>query len=477
MSTIDFVYGILSRIMEMGYDEKYERVRSCVSRTDRYAMIDETITLVFQNLPFGYYKGQLYYFGGKCYEPVPKASMGALVRDFLLMVMALPAREWYGGLGKRYLENAYDVLQTKQLQPSYSVMAFENGVVDMRLGVLMPHGEQHHVVYVHPYDYDERAECPLWLSFLDQVLPAKSSQEMLQMFLGLGLVDRNDLDEKVEYCLCCYGTGANGKSVVFETVMGLFGRANVSNMGLLSLVKGVGDERLRNISVIEGMRFNYCSEMQASDLTRYSDSFKVLVSGEPQYARMLGENIRTVYQIPYLIFNTNHLLRSKDVSHGFWRRILDLHFTQTIPEEMQNKRLSRDLAAEYPGIMAWVVRGMVALRSKGYVFPVTGESEALMVRHMAENSQVLAYTNAKGMTPSRGFGRVPVTYQGKELYEDFKKFVEYYDLEEWSDITFGKELRRMGFLRGRNNKGITYSMFVKPEEKKLTGTFGIVKKK
>ena len=78
------------------------------------------------------------------------------------------------------------------------------------------------------------------------------------------------------------GSGSNGKSVVFETIMGILGRENVSNFGIGALI--TGNERKKNIAFINGKRLNYCSEIQALEFGKDSDTLKSLISGEPTEA-------------------------------------------------------------------------------------------------------------------------------------------------------------------------------------------------
>src|SRR5690606_25006503 len=46
-----------------------------------------------------------------------------------------------------------------------------------------------------------------------------------------------------------------------------------------------------------------------------------------------------------------------DASEGFWRRIKLLPFTHHIPPKKRIADLKEQLAREFPGILAWAVRG------------------------------------------------------------------------------------------------------------------------
>jgi putative DNA primase/helicase len=72
--------------------------------------------------------------------------------------------------------------------------------------------------------------------FLDEVLPAKDVQEVLQEFVGCCL----NPFIKLEKALCCVGSGFNGKSVFFEIVMALLGEDNVCSYNINSLCDDKG---------------------------------------------------------------------------------------------------------------------------------------------------------------------------------------------------------------------------------------------
>ena len=170
---------------------------------------------------------------------------------------------------------------------------FSNGVVDFGAGIkdpkVLPFSPDYHVTYYHPYEFNPSAKCDRWLNFIHEVLPDRTSRKILQMFLGLGLVQRGNAydpfngkqSSKVELCLLMVGTGANGKSVVFDVACNLFGKDKISKMDYGDLT-AEGDEGMRGRFPIRNAIFNWSSD---SDPKRFgmknTGMFKRLVSGEP----------------------------------------------------------------------------------------------------------------------------------------------------------------------------------------------------
>ena len=68
--------------------------------------------------------------------------------------------------------------------------------------------------YTLPYCYDPEAECPLWQTFLERVLPDGDAQLLLAEFIGYCLMPRHPLEKM----LLLYGEGLNGKSVTLEVI-------------------------------------------------------------------------------------------------------------------------------------------------------------------------------------------------------------------------------------------------------------------
>ena len=161
-------------------------------------------------------------------------------------------------------------------------MIFKNCVLDTKTRTTHVSTEVIQMTSVD-YAYDKDAYPFQWTQFLDSVLPDKREQRILQEALGCLLINRDEA--KLEHITFLYGTGANGKSVVFETVMGVFGRENISNFPLMSLISG-GD-RKKNIATMDGLWANYSGESQEVNISKNEDAFKSLISGEPTEARQI----------------------------------------------------------------------------------------------------------------------------------------------------------------------------------------------
>ena len=111
---------------------------------------------------------------------------------------------------------------------------------------LVPFTKTDFLTYQLPFEYDDKAVCPIFNKYLDRVLPDKSSQAVLAEYAGyLFIRHRNGL--KFEKCLILHGSGANGKSVFFEIMTELLGCENVSTYTLSDLTSRIRQYHLPEV--------------------------------------------------------------------------------------------------------------------------------------------------------------------------------------------------------------------------------------
>lgn len=115
------------------------------------------------------------------------------------------------------------------------------------------------------------------------VLPQTELQSVLAEYLGYIFFKSSSL--KLEKVLLLYGTGANGKSVLFEIISALLGSESTTNFSLQSLT----DEKGYQKAMIANKLLNYASEINGK---LEASMFKKLISGEPVEARLPYGNLR-----------------------------------------------------------------------------------------------------------------------------------------------------------------------------------------
>jgi putative DNA primase/helicase len=302
------------------------------------------------------------------------------------------------------------------------------------------HDSDDYLTYVLPFEYDTQAKASVFERYLTRVLPDKSSQMVLQEFLGYVFVKHL----KLEKALILLGEGQNGKSVMFEIVMELFGKVNVSTKSLGDLTDR--DSGNDNRAKLADKLLNYGSEIRGKDID--ADMFKRLVSGEPVAAR---EKYKTSFDLENkckFMFNANKLPHGAEQTDAYYRRFIIVPFTVKISEEEKDPELHRKIiSGELPGVLNWVIEGLDRLlMQKGFTKCVAAD-EALTL-YQKESNTVIGYVEEYGLVPDRRSFR-PVS----DLYREYSAYCRDSGYRAVAKNDFSKELTKLGFEKHRTSKG------------------------
>lgn len=220
--------------------------------------------------------------------------------------------------------------------------------------VLTPHTPDWFTFTSWSVQFDRTAACPRWQEFLDEVLPNRDDQHLLQEYVGYCLT----FDTRLHKFLILRGEGSNGKSVTIDVVIQTIGVTNVTNIGLerfldkFALARSIG--KLANVvSEIGPMR------------GPVEGILKAIVSGDPISVEFKNQTPFDARPTVRLLFATNVLPPFNDRSDGLWRRLLILPFNVAIPEDRQDPKLAEKIcAAELPGVFNWALAGLKRLRQQ-----------------------------------------------------------------------------------------------------------------
>ena len=484
--TIDRIYAELcGRVSSTDYQfEKFKGYwgfRSSKDYLEKKIDLVESVRRLAKDSAILYKDGCYYVFDGKIYITI-REELVATAFDQLMEHLRIVSMVGDKAFCKKVFRDT--IRFYNPLRPRPEIVAFSNGILDMTgMGSspfykpLFHEGfdSRYHVTYMHPYEYNERATCRRWMNFLHEVLPDKNTRLVLQMFMGLGLIERGSVynpyegkeASKVELCLILLGSGANGKSTIYDTAMGIFGKERISGVDYDELT-ATGDEGMRARSLLRDAIFNWSSDSDARTFGRKRTGvFKRIVSGESVTDRKIGENVRENLNIPFLIFNLNELPYPDDQSLGFIRRLQIIPFEITIPKNRQNPALSRELVDEYPGIFNWIMRGAKELRRRKFVFPSSEGNRRQMLLAQIQANPVAAWVNAYQMrwdkrATSENHAWIPTA----TMMASLTQFCEDNDVEPVSKQYFGHAMAKIGngFFKKRFQEGFRYQVYGCTEE-------------
>lgn len=311
-----------------------------------------------------------YAFNGKYYEQLDEITDDN--KEFNAMLIKLMydlkfGSEFIVNYRKTVIDFCTDTLVEKNIKPLKHIVPFQNCLLNTITMEVMPHSPVHDNLYCLSYDYSRDAQCPKWKSFLAQVLPTKGLVEVLQEFLGLLFVDRSEFS--LEKMPILFGGGSNGKSVVADTITGVLGKLNVSANTMGSLTKASTAEY--NLAHIDGKILNICNEIEPKEFS--SETFKILVSGQPIMARKIFGSPTELKNVPLFMGTANKLPETSDKSKGYFRRLMIIPFDVTIKDKDQDKQLTSKLRCEYAGILNWIIEGRTRILKNKIQFTEVSE--------------------------------------------------------------------------------------------------------
>jgi putative DNA primase/helicase len=219
------------------------------------------------------------------------------------------------------------------------LFAVKNGVIELRTGRLRPGLPADRITLQSPVDYDPSAKCPRWERFLDEVFVSdKGLISFMQRAIGYCLTG-----DTSEQCLFLnHGTGANGKSTLFNTVANILGAYGMTLPFSSFESQKHSGAATNDIAALPGRRFVTCAEINESQELNEA-RIKRLTGCEDLSARLLFKeffNFRPVAKF-WLAFNHKPVIR--DDTHGFWRRIHFIPFTVCFDGSTKDKHLERAL--------------------------------------------------------------------------------------------------------------------------------------
>ena len=237
-----------------------------------------------------------------------------------------------------------------------------NGTIELKTGTFREHNREDKITKIAPIKYEAGAQCDRFKKFLHEIMGGESALiEYWQRLMGLILT--GDISE--QYLHICYGTGANGKTTLFETLMALLGPdyAKRASSSLL-MEKTFGSEANYDLARFPGVRLVLVRETEEGK--RLAEAATKVANGSD------GLTARNIYQAPFefvpefkLLMATNHKPEIRGTSYGIWRRIRLLPFDVRFSEDKRDKYLPQKLLAESSGILNFAIEGALKFLEDG----------------------------------------------------------------------------------------------------------------
>ena len=307
------------------------------------------------------------------------------------------------------------------------------------------------LTYQLPFEYNPKAKAPVFLQYLNEVMPEKEAQFVMSEYIGYIFAKHL----KLEKCLVLVGSGANGKSVFGDIVYALLGKKNVTSFSLGNLCDKSGYYRAE----IGHYLLSYSSEMGGKNCD--PDLVKQLISNESVSARSPYGKPITVTNYCRFMFNANILPKDIEQSYGYFRRFMFLMFDVTIPEEKRNPNLAKTIIeTELSGVFNWVLEGLDRLITKK-TFTSSPKIETAFAKVKRESNSVALFVDEHGYKSSQSEFQDSKTFYSN--YSDYCKETGYHSV---SKIEFLRRLEQLDIYVERGATNNTTRVHCSNREKK-----------
>lgn len=324
------------------------------------------------------------------------------------------------------------------------LLSFRNGVVELRTGRLRPHNKADMLTYCVGIDYDAGAQCPRWEQFLTEIFPGNAELvDYMRRLIGYGVTGYTD-----EQCFAVFwGKGANGKSVLTDTLSSVFGPITKTTPFATFEEKASGGIP-NDIAALRGSRLVLASEGESGK--PMSEAILKRASGKDMMsARFMRQEFFEFKPSFLIMLATNHKPKFRGQDDGLWRRVKMIPFKRFFAPHERDYDLDRKLMAEAQGIAAWAVRGAVEWFAGGLKDPAVISDATTEYK---ETSDTLA-----GFFPGVLVKDDAARMDGSDAYTAYRDWCEAEGLpqkEVWSRRALYGALEERGIQRVRVAKGM-----------------------
>jgi putative DNA primase/helicase len=313
-----------------------------------------------------------------------------------------------------------------------------DGVYDLRTGErrnARPEDHTTKITAVAP-----GGDCPRFHVFLDEITAGDVElQQFIQRMLGYCLTGVT----RDHAMFFNYGTGANGKGALMNTVAHIMGDYHKSApIETFTVTKHEGHPT--ELAGLMGARLVTVTETEKG--RRWAEArIKQLTGGDAVSARFMRQDFFEYIPQFKLSISGNHKPSLSTVDEAIRRRFHLIPFLVTIAPEKRDLELPEKLKLEAPGILRWMIDGCLAWQEQGLAppQPVTAATSEYL-----DSQDLISLWIADCCEVDQGAQESPST-----LFASYKTWCEAANERPGSQKAFGDMLQAKGFAKDRTMHG------------------------
>ena len=298
---------------------------------------------------------------------------------------------------------------------------------------LVPHDRDDLITKMMTVEYDPKAGCEEFDTFITRILPDGEIRRFVQRWLGLSMTSIIE-----QHLAFFYGSGANGKSVLVDTVARLMGTyaATAKIESLTGTNKRGGGDATPDLIPLMGARMVRASEPEEGERLREAE-IKAMTSGEPFLVRALHSDFVEAKPLFKLTISGNHKLEIRGTDDGIWRRVMLVPFDVQIPEAERRdfEEFVGALLAEGPGVLNWLIEGLLSYLEGGLQIPTAISDATKAYREESDPMQMFLDSCCQVTRADADFTPTRV------LVDAFQFWIKESGQSEWRDRTVTLKLK------------------------------------
>ncbi|MCR5060602.1 MAG: DUF5906 domain-containing protein [Saccharofermentans sp.] len=265
-----------------------------------------------------------------------------------------------------------------------NIVNCENGLLNIKTGVLLPHTPDYLSTVQFPVKYLEDTDsinCPAFNEFLDFAMSGdKEQSKLIYQMIGYLYAPHNFGKKAFVF----YGPGNTGKTTLINIIRNyLIGEKNCASIALQDLEKNFAASNLI------GKALNSFDDLPTRKIED-NGTFKTITGGGPicidrKYKEMINVTLSTKF-----LFATNNLPAniSGDRTEAFYDRLLFFIFDHIVSNAERDPHLLDKIAPERDSIFTLAMYSLRELAENRYIFSETEKNILVRKQYRVQNDSV-----------------------------------------------------------------------------------------
>jgi len=343
-------YELLQEKLDPEHPENIEPpdVAEVLMKYYKFATLDDTEEVLY------YYKGK-YHFGAE--TRIIKKEIQNMMKKLGLENKA--TRYFVSEVIGHIQRSTY--VSRDDFDKNPYIINCKNGLLDIENWTFIPHTPEYLSLRQINTEFNPDAVPRRFIQFLNEVLNTEEDFITITQFSGYTLLG----DNRYEKILILFGRGKNGKSTFLNTLIAFLGEENALTRPLQEIIESrfaKADLYGRMVNISDDIPWKAFTSTGTLKML----SSRTLVTAEKKFKNSFQFENRAKF-----IFAGNVLPRAHDGTEAFYRRLLILVFSKTIPPEKRDPHLLEKLTTpeELSGILNWALIGLSSLINRnGFMF-------------------------------------------------------------------------------------------------------------